>query len=460
MELLDVFDGGEAALEAVLDSRSARAERQRACLDGDGCCLISFTLNLPGPNKQFSLAKAAFLRGMALLEETFGPSLRLRHCHHPVTGSEAIFSLSLPAAAVKQKTVELEECHPLGRLFDLDVIGADGISVSRAALGQPPRRCLLCQQDARVCGRSRAHSLELLRVRVAQLLNDFFREDCAGRYAACATRAMLQEVSATPKPGLVDRDNSGAHTDMDFSTFMDSAAALSPWFGQMFRAGWDCRGQSAAALFERLRFVGGQAERAMLSATGGVNTHKGLIFTLGALCGAAGALQTGGGGVLPMEELLSLCREMGKCALADFGDPAQRGHTSGQRAYHAHGLSGARGQLAQGFPDVFSVGLPALEDKLARGWPLNDGAVFTLLALLARTDDTNLIHRGGLERARRCKEEAAQLLEVQDREALLSRLRALDGVYRRENLSPGGCADLLCLTLALHFALAEGLISQ
>ena len=117
-----------------------------------------------------------------------------------------------------------------------------------------------------------------------------------------------------------------------------------------------------------------------------------------------------------------------------------------------------RGELADGFPSVFSIALPTLERYLHVGYSINDAAALTLLALIAQTDDTNMIHRGGLALAWQCKAEAA-VLEKRSPDEILAALPALDAAYQAQRLSPGGCADLLSLSLAVHFALADGLLA-
>ena len=111
--------------------------------------------------------------------------------------------------------------------------------------------------------------------------------DRAAYIASFALEALLVEAAATPKPGLVDRANCGAHADMDFFTFQVSAAAIAPFLSVFVRTGTEHTGD-ASALLARLRPVGMEAERAMFARTGGVNTHKGAIFSFGVLLGAAG----------------------------------------------------------------------------------------------------------------------------------------------------------------------------
>ena len=440
-----LIEGPDASLPAILDRREQRAARQRELLERGGN-LVSFAMNIPGVRKQFPLARRGYEEGMDALRALFGAHILEEEPYSAVTGDEALLRLDLPAREVKERTVALEESHPLGRLWDMDVLDGEGRSLSRTAFGFPQRRCLICGDSAKVCGRSRRHTTEELFYRAAGVLYDHFRTRAAEKVGRCALQAVLTEVAVTPKPGLVDRCDSGAHKDMDFFTFLDSASALSPWFGRFFLAGWD----QEEGLFGRLRTLGLQAERDMFAATGGVNTHKGLIFSMSILCGALGRA---GAEAFPgepdLEVVLSTARSLGAQSLGDL--EGKEAATSSLRCYRAHGLPGIRGEAAAGFPAVFETGLPTLKAWLDRGASLNDSGAAALLALMARVDDTNMIHRGGYEEAARRKGEAAELLDRLEPHTLLPALAALNQDYIRQNLSPGGCADLLALTLFFHF---------
>ena len=456
MDVKRVFSGTPARPAELLLRRESRATRQRELLESGCSCLISFTLNIPGAIKQFPLARAAFADGLAQLHFFFKEYMIAEETVELVTGCEAFLTLSLPAKHAKEIAVSVETLHPLGRLFDIDILLPSGQAVSRTDTGLPRRKCLLCGQDAKICGRTRAHSITELQQWIGELLNSYFRDQAAQRCAVQAARAMLTEVSATPKPGLVDRMNSGAHQDMDFFTFLDSSTALSPWFSQMFCVGWDHSDATPQQLFHLLRFVGRQAESAMLLATGGVNTQKGLIFSLGLLCGALGSLHARHFAPPPLNAVLALCGEMGHCACQDFSNSAAA--TNGLNCYRTYQVAGIRGEAAAGFPSAVMIGLPSLQKLCAAGRSLNDAAAITLMRLLAEVDDTNMIKRGGLETAKRCRKQANDIL--QDTENIsLAALTQLDHQYIQNNLSPGGCADLLAISLMLFFSSLYGLTS-
>ena len=104
--------------------------------------------------------------------------------------------------------------------------------------------------------------------------------------------ALLGEVYATPKPGLVDRRDTGAHRDMNYETFLASTEAITPYMVRMFAEGMDATavGHTPEEVFRAIRGIGLEAEQAMYAATDGVNTHKGMIFTMGIVLAAAGIL--------------------------------------------------------------------------------------------------------------------------------------------------------------------------
>ena len=325
MKLNQIFCGSPASLTEILDARSRRAERQKALLATPGArCLISFSLNIPGEIKCFPLAVRAFEEGLREIRAAVSSrDLLSFEESRENTGPEAFFLLDADAPEIKRKMTSIEENHGLGRLFDIDVLGPDAVLLSRSGFGLPPRSCLICGENAKACARNRTHSMELVRWRTSQILNDYFKEQSADQAAAAAVRALLYEVSATPKPGLVDRNNSGSHQDMDFFTFVDSSAALIPWFRDFFSIGWEHGDETGDRLFERLRFAGQNAEAKMFSATGGVNTHKGLIFASAIFCGALGkvykdAFLLGKKPPVPLDAVIGECKKLGSCSLKDF----------------------------------------------------------------------------------------------------------------------------------------------
>ena len=271
--------------------------------------------------------------------------------------------------------------------------------------------------------------------------------------ASCAIEALLVEVAATPKPGLVDRANHGAHADMDFFTFQASAAALTPYFTDFVRAG-AAHGRDLHTLLAVLRPIGRAAESAMYARTGGVNTHKGAIFSFGILLGAAGWLFARGERLTAVRMLdiaQTICA--GLCR-ADYGALTTNAvpETKGQAAYLAYGLTGVRGEAEAGFPLVKEYALPLYRTRRAAGIPLNDVLVDVLLVLMTHNMDTNILGRHDLSMLQRVQEEAARIIELggMGTEAGRAAVEAFDAQLIAAWVSPGGSADLVAVTHFLY----------
>lgn len=442
-----------ASLQEILDAREARVQMQTQLLAQFQKPLLCFTMNIPGPVKYDRDVDIGFSVGCWMLDDALQGTILHRQLLRLPTGPEAYYVADLDATGLKQLSMELEETDPIGRLFDMDVLDRDGSKLDRESLGAPRRKCLICEQDAYVCAGRRTHSLEQLRDRTGFLLYLAARQWMAEFVGVKAYLALQQEVSTTPKPGLVDRNNRGAHRDMGMRHFFTSANALRLFFAKFAESGYLNRDLPATEAFAQLRPIGVEAENAMLSATGGVNTHKGAIFSLGLLCAAAGRLSPEN---WTAEALLAQCAAMTQgIVAADFAHVTlETAKTAGERIYAQYGLSGVRGQAEAGFPAVKDVGLPMLHQCLQAGLSLNDAGAVTLLHLLAATDDTNLIHRSDRKTQLAVQAQVAQLLAATPFPCA-AEIEKLDKEFIEKNLSPGGSADLLAMTLLL-FLLTNG----
>lgn len=448
-------------MEEVLTSRELREYRQRELLQQGGQCLISFSLNIAGNIKQFPMAQSGFESSLQELKSLLPHPPLTEQLVHSKIGSNALLLLPDAAEPIKSLTISLEEAHPLGSLLDIDVLNKKGQSLSRTQFGLPPRSCLICSGLSKECARSQIHPLEELRQETSRILDQYHMDRGANQISNCAMRALLYEVSATPKPGLVDRNNSGAHSDMDFFTFLDSSVSLAPWFQEFYCIGYRYSNLEPDFLFPKLRFAGRRAEEAMFAATGGVNTHKGAIFSIGLLCGAMGKMHIGAGNTVAISSLLRLVAQLALESTKKANQqPNVHIHTTGEQLYADYGILGAKGEAQAGFPNVSEVGLPTLWNNLQNSLSLNDAAVCTLIALIAQVEDTNLIHRSSIKEAHHCRNQAAELLPHLTSQSLVPQVEQLDREYIRRNLSPGGCADLLTLSLMLYFCLESGLLTK
>lgn len=457
----------KVSLEEVLAFREKRARRREKILAEFPVSLVCLGLNIPGEYKDFPWARRAFyeeIENFHLTLEAEEMTVFREEREIENAGYTAYVSVDAAPELLKTLALRMEENHPLGRLFDADVFEPGGKKHSREDTGGVPRPCLVCGGNGFACARSRAHGAEELRAAVFAIIENWLRQKLRGKIISAAIWTMISEAAITPKPGLVDRADNGSHKDMDFFTFIDSAAALLPWFGDCARAGFDSAdeksGLDPVTLFERLRPLGRMAEVIMKKASGGVNTHRGYIFSLGLLSAAYGRIfrLTENPG---LAELLDLTKAMTVSLKNDFSHPRGGGISHGEAVYAGSGIQGIRGEASQGFPSVTEHALPLLRCLLNEGRSLNNAGTTVLLKILAHAEDTNIIYRGGEKVLRAVQEELRAFFAepagpgIPATEAIREKAGALNRRFISQNLSPGGSADLLGITLFLHRVLED-----
>jgi holo-ACP synthase/triphosphoribosyl-dephospho-CoA synthase len=454
----------QASLEDVLAARDGRAEAQAELRQRYGLPVVSMTVNMAGTAKYSDDTVSLLYEALIVLRgrlRAAGLAPREERLLHAAGGPAAILAVAGDPAALKRLGVGVEEELPGGRLVDIDVFAADGRQIGRADLGLPPRACLLCGGPAAVCVRSAAHDkgevlAAMRRLILCHKAGVTRRWPPAAETAATAAlEAMLMETACTPAPGLVDRANSGAHGDMDYFTFLRSSGALAPYLLRCALAGAGHEGRPSG-LLPVLRAIGGEGERAMFAATGGVNTQKGLLFLLGVLAAAA-ALAARSDRKPAAGDIASLagavCEGIVERELAALKEKAATGKlTAGERLYLEHGMTGIRGEMAAGLPAVTKTGLPVYRAALADGLPLNDALVQALLALMTVAEDTTVVNRHGPGALAAVRRGAAAVLAAGGMRTEQGRraVEELDRDFVRRNISPGGAADLLAATHFLH----------
>ena len=447
---LPSHEGRAVALDDILAARDARVARQQAML-AQGGVLLSLTLVAPGAVKRSPLLDAIFAAALAALRPLVDDA-RARIEAVDDSGHHALYLLDGEARDWKTRMLALENRAPLSRLWDIDIIDRDGVAVSRRDLGLPPRRCLICDDDAKTCARERRHSIAELQADIARR---YRLHQQAQSIADTMRQALITEATLTPKAGLVDAAHNGGHHDMNLALFLRSADAIAPYLGDCAATGMTFAGHPASpALLAAIRPIGLAAEAAMRAATGGVNTHKGAIFAFGLTAAALGkrlAEQHTATLADVQADVRALCAEI----LAELrqGDC----DSAGKRGYARHGISGARGEAASGFATVSAHALPLYQQELAADGNERRALLAALVALYAANDDSTTLARVGLDGLRAHQHWARTLLA--DRATLADEARLSDAIaaYARncaaKRLSAGGSADLLALTawLGQHF---------
>lgn len=314
--------------------------------------------------------------------------------------------------------------------------------------------------------------------------------------AHLAIQALQAELDTTPKPGLVDKDNNGAHRDMDYALMQLSINTLHPYFVRLAFLGFADTLPSHTVI----RDAGIEAEKAMLEATNGVNTHKGALFSMGLAVVAAAYeekkaaankeergkeerkeergkerekeeredSQVSLKNLAPLESLASPLSSLQltiKALAASFPDTSgTHGSKAKQLSNGTTTIKGALDNAREGYEKLFAEWLPFYNERRKS----HDAHALhkTLLRIMCDLDDTNVIYRTNVATAEEVKQEARALLAsfeeayaAEDKEkcasaiedkcasAELLALKDMDRRYTERNISPGGAADMLSLTV-------------
>ena len=271
------------------------------------------------------------------------------------------------------------------------------------------------------------------------------------RLAKTLTDSLELEVNLTPKPGLVDRDSSGAHADMDLDTFLTSIGAISPYLVDAIELTFQVD-LPPRELFAEIRVIGQKAEKAMFEATGGVNTHKGAIFTH-FLLGSAVAYLLRNQQIVTQNSIQRVIQQMTEGIVARELQKNMTPKSHGEKLYMQLGATGIRGEAESGFASAFQA---------VRYWDMLDSdktakqssrekMLMVLLYLCSYVEDTTVLHRAGPT--------GLQFMHLSARTALLDIMQGspvdtvvlkLDKEFTTRRISPGGCADLLAFTIAFR----------
>jgi triphosphoribosyl-dephospho-CoA synthase len=280
------------------------------------------------------------------------------------------------------------------------------------------------------------------------------KEKFADYIERLAYKSLLYEVSASPKPGLVDQLDNGAHQDMDFKMFVKSANAIKKTFYDCAIAGANFDSNDYPVLLHQLRVIGIHGEEEMFAATKGVNTHKGLIFSLGIISAAAGTLYKAGEMKISSKEISKRVKEISsKLIRDDFKDIHSKSHlTYGERLYKEYGIKGIRGEVESGFESVMDNSLPYFEERMRKNESLNDALVNCLLILMTSTQDGNVMGRHNDAVLEFVKIQAQKAMQYNGISTAVGRkfVTEMNRDFIKKRISPGGSADLLAITIMLY----------
>ena len=452
-------------IQSLLKAREERWHNKLA-LAKHGWHVVSLQLNLPGYPKNdettdlfVKLIDKQFVR---FLKANIPGKYKEERKGFIDKAGDCVFYL-IPAKGVesqelKELTERFEERHPLGRIIDLDVLDTKGKLISSGKY----KKCFICDQPAHLCRKETKHPQEEVRKAMLEAINAYIEKErmhnCINRFSSWAVKSLLYEVSLTPKPGLVCRSSTGAHSDMDFLSFINSIAALTPFFKELGWIAVNMQGNDMSQILPLVREVGLKMEEAMFEATGKVNTHKGAIFLMALSMFSAVRViykkRKFKAGIFAAT-VQQLTKGMIQRELCSVEEGSRMTH--GESCFLHFGLkgSGARGEAEQGLPTVMHHAMPFIKETEISVEAINDKDMFAILAplllkIMSVNNDTNVLFRHGEEVLEELKKKsAAALLEMQQGSKM--KYDELVEWCNSTKISPGGSADLLSVTLFLNF---------
>ena len=268
--------------------------------------------------------------------------------------------------------------------------------------------------------------------------------------AKLATKALLYEVSISPKAGLVSRLSNGSHKDMNFFTFIDSVLSLDNYFSECFIYGQKNDFYSPN-FFKNLRDLGKKAEKEMYQATNGINTHKGTIFSMGIIISVLASYLKEVDKIdlkILSEKIKTMCSPL-LGELENTNDFS----TYGEKAFKNYHLTGARGLAISGYDIVLLDGINKLKE-FTKSLDFETSCILLLFYYISILDDTNIVNRANFETLKEiqilCKNLYEENSKSLSKEKIRNEMSKLNDIFIEKNISAGGSADLLILTIFIY----------
>lgn len=440
----------------ILNARDKRVEVQKELISKFKKPLISFTLNIAGNIKRSFLYDIIFEEGLQSILLNVEDEIIYKKVEKEMAGCIAFIVVNCDVKILKKRMVEIENSRPSSRLFDIDVIQIDGVPISRGDLLLPSRKCIICNKDYLECRRSGNHSLE----NVILKTNTLAINECAALLSNIASYCLKAELYTTPKPGLVDLNNNGSHDDMSFELFLSSIGCITPFLKQEFLAAFEI--DEKITLFKTMRAIGIEAEKSMLSITDGVNTHKGAFFSLSVVgCGICYLVSNNE--MVSVDKIRAFSTEFGEWAY----DNNETTTSNGYNARKNNKKIGIFYEAKKGYPSVFEKCenyLNIFKDARYKKYfesiytssfdcqtffeNIQEITLRVFCNLLSSVYDSNIVHRGGIDKLSNMH---MMFKDIQSKDlsftTLKEKLLEADSYFIKNNLSPGGSADLLTIVL-------------
>ena len=437
-------------INKFLQDREDRVFFQQNLISKYNLPLLTVRTNYPGENKRELIADNIAQIISSEIEIIFNKKIIHKDIIENLEGKIYLFIIDDNLKNIKLESISLEENHILGRCVDIDVYDIDGNGLSRSLFNLGKRKCMLCNELAFICGRTMKHSHSEIKEFITNQYikyQEFLKkqEKIASILSDIALEAMIYEVSSYPSFGLVSPLTQGAHNDMDFFTFLDSSFAIKDGLKSMAKIAYSSIPLDIA--FKHLREIGKKTEKNMFVATNNINTHKGMIFLLGVVVSAtARALYE----QKEFCDIQDIIKNMTKDILKDFENiDINKALTHGEKLFLKYGFTGIRGEIKNGLEVVFNGSIKVFKETLEKTNSTNLASVQTLIFLMGKVMDSTIVYRHDFETLESVKQEMQNLYNnggifIQNRDSILSEIEKR---YIANRISPGGCADLLAITI-------------
>lgn len=392
--------------------------------------LVVIRANMPGGKKGSIESNWIVYRIFLECKKKMSP-LKIFHSYTDEEGLIFFLIVDAPPLEVKALSIKIEDDEPLGRLADIDVLTAEKLfSRNDFPQNNERRKCFLCEKDAVICARSRAHSQkEIMDFILKKVHEDWFYDgDIFELLGNLTESSLLAELCRPLGFGCVTANSQGSHKDMDFLLMLKCI----PLIGSAIKnlSGKDCES------FEALREYGKKQEKKLFDLTGGVNTYKGALFLLLILNACTFRI------IKEKKAFTDLSKE-----IADFSLPLKKDFelkacsSASLQAFNNLGSGGVRGLALSGFAEHFQNWLPLYKKTFSEGGDF----VKIIVKMIETTCDTTIIKRKGEKALLEVQKKAHSLLCIEEGPAQERSIKEFSEWCEKNNISTGGTADKIII---------------
>ncbi len=399
----------------LLNAKEDRVRQIRQMVDKDHG-LIVIGSNIPGKKKNTGYTELLIHYFAKVIEPLFsgGKSVKIKSD----AGNVILFQIKKDSN-VKEKLIELEDIHPLGRFVDLDYFCEEEKSISRSELVYPLRKCFLCDKPAFICIREENHTKE----ECLSFFNEQIKTFFTPQFKDIIKEAVMGELDLEDKFGLVTPTSSGSHPDMDYALMKQVAFALLDDFVRFI---WLGIKYSPSIAYQKARKLGLEMEAKMFAITNGINAYKGLIFLAGFILVGFGKMVAT---AKEWQDLPELIQHLSRDILQDL-----QKDTFGEKLIHEKAIYGARGEVKEGIPTVLVI-----KNDLEKQGVDEVSLHLALIKSIGLTHDTVFIKRSGSWTNYLNFREKITAITAYDR----NRIAEVTKECIASHISCGGAADIL-----------------